>query len=156
MINPIMKTVDRRRARKAAANPDTLRFRPDEMRQPLGRIASGAGSAADFEMLSAMLKVSAQNVDRSIEKLRRYQMEVREKFGMKIGMAFDDIIFDKIQIRQRLRDLTADEEYVKPAGDSASEISKIIDKLNDDLIAIHDMILPPSAAPKAPARRKRQ
>jgi hypothetical protein len=155
-INPIMEAVDRRRARKAAANLDTLRFRSGEMRQPLERIARGGGTAADRALLSAMLKASAEKVEGSIEALRTYGDEVREKFGMESVSKLDDIIFDKIEIRQRLRDLTNDEDYLYQATDKASEVSAMIDRLNDSLISIHDMILPPKATPKTASRKKRK
>jgi hypothetical protein len=68
-LNAAMRAVDRQRARKPAAHLDTLAFRPGEMRQPIERIAAGAGSPVDLDIVSAMLQASRGKVERSIEEL---------------------------------------------------------------------------------------
>jgi hypothetical protein len=89
LAQDLLKLVERRRARKAAADFDALVFRPGGMAEPLARIADGTATSSDFGMLRELLHTSANEVIRSLKALTRYRSTVREQFGMNAAPSLD-------------------------------------------------------------------
>lgn len=140
---------DGRRARKAAAGLYALSFTPEGSKRHLERIAAGCGTREDLQAISEQMANSAGEVESSILTLRRYSSQLREQ-GMKAAQKLDDIIFGpsgKQAIRMLLQAIANEGSNNNPNQSYIRSTSQralyLIHQLNEDLVILHDLILPP-------------
>jgi len=156
IIGKAVDFVDRRKARGAAENLSTLAFRNGGMQETLRRIASGTWSNQDIVLLERQLLETAKEVDDSLIKLARYRGRLRENFGMGEVKKLDSItegFGSKRWIRDNIQALIADAVSPYPDRDriqqTAKDLDKGIDELNQSLIDLHNMVLPPKKLKRA-------
>jgi hypothetical protein len=169
---------DRHKARGAAQDLASLSFERGGMREPLARIAAGDWSDRDLDSLERQLVATAEQVEGSIHGLSEYKDRLREKFGLGAPAKLDEIIkrsldsYSKPWLRDELETLVRnariipDPEQVKANREyrewpekhrawlqtTAKNLAQKIDQLNERLIEMHDMILPPTGP--GPSDRK--
>jgi len=143
---------EHRKARAAAKGFATLAFEKSGMRRIVERMAKGTGSPKDFESLAQQLQNTASEVEDAIENIFKYRARIREKFGLDVGMKIDEmlhgeseVLIGKRFIRYHLQTMV--EESRKPDFDprllqsDAEWLLSAIDKLNKELIQLHDLVL---------------
>jgi hypothetical protein len=162
--------VDRHKARAAAKDLAGLSFERGGMREPLARIAAGNWSDSDLDSLEQQLVATAEDAEKSIHGLSKYKSRLREKFGLGAPEKLDEIIkksldsYSKPWLRDALETLVRnariipDPEQVKANREyrewaekhrawlqtTAQNLAQKIDQLNERLIEMHDIVLPPT------------
>jgi hypothetical protein len=143
-IRKIVSPIYRRwHYRDVAKNLDALMFRPRGMRDPLSRLKTGKGTPDDKALLAKMLSASAGQVTQAIADLEGARDRVRERFGMPRVMELDDIIYDKIMIRDCLSKIANDPELLLETPTEAVETYKYIEKLNRETAKSHERLMAP-------------
>lgn len=145
--------LDKGRRRRAAKSVDGLTFGPDRSRQPLESIASGQGTAEDYEMIAVRLGESAGSVEDSVDRLEKYRDRLREEYGLAAANKLTDVLRGeggKMSLRLALELLVHDsnDERSTPEAlqDQARWILQNIDLLNTNLVELHDLIVKPARA----------
>jgi hypothetical protein len=155
----------RHKARVAAKGFATLAFEKGVMRRIVERIAKGTGGSGDFDALAQGLQNTAIEVEDAIESIFRYKDRIREQFGLEVGMKLDEmmngeseILIGKRIIRHHLETMVAASR--RPDFDprslqsDAQWVLSSIDKLNKELIQLHDLVLASKRPRGAPRKRK--
>lgn len=147
-VTSTSQAYQRFKGKKAAKNLGALSFPPDESRLYLARIAEGEGSPADFLRIKELLSETGDQIEQSIAKLDGYTDMVREQYGLAASHKLADIIRGdggKTSIRFDLELLAAqgDEPFFdqNAVADEAARILESIDRLNQNLTEMHDMVL---------------
>ncbi|QVN17268.1 hypothetical protein [Burkholderia pyrrocinia] len=143
--------LDKGRRRRAAKSVDKLTFGPDLSRQPLERIAAGQGTPEDYEMIATRLGESAGTVKESVDRLERYRDKLREEYGLAASNKLRDVIRGvggKMPLRHSLFELVEASKDEQSSQEDlqflAQRILRSIDRLNANLIELHDLIVRPA------------
>ncbi len=154
---------DQRKARRAAGNLAKLAFSKAGMRGPLERIAAGAGSPRDFEDIAARLAATADEIKDSFTALTKYKDRLRELYGLPAAMEIDAILygpaFGKEMIRYSLQQLVTSQNRSASADVIQREAQSIlshVEELNNHLIELHNMLVPPRKQNSKAKVRKNQ
>jgi hypothetical protein len=155
---------DRHKARGAAANLAKLSFERGGMREPLQRISAGNWSDEDIDSIELQLDQTASQVQDSIDRLSKYKDRLRQKFGMRAAAKLDEIIelsVDQEDSKPWIRDgleflvrnarINPDSEFIQ---NTAQALVARIGALNEHLIEMHDMVLPPKQSAKTKTTKK--
>ena len=143
--------LDKGRRRRAAKSVDKLTFGPDLSRQPLERIAAGQGTPEDYEMIATRLGESAGTVKESVDRLEKYRDKLREEYGLAASNKLRDVIRGvggKMPLRHSLFELVEASKDEQSSQEDlqflAQRILRSIDRLNVNLIELHDLIVRPA------------
>jgi hypothetical protein len=117
-------TFRRWRNRDVAKNLDALAFPPRGMREPLKRLMTGTETPEDKALLTNMLSHSATQITQVIADLERARSRVRKQFGINSARELDQIIYDKIGIRDSLAQIADDPESLMETPVEAVTIYK--------------------------------
>jgi hypothetical protein len=142
--------LDKGRRRRAAKSVDGLTFGPHLSREPLERIAAEQGTAEDYEMIALRLGESAGNIEENVARLERYRDRLREDYGLEAANKLTAIIHGvggKMPLRRSLLELVncAKDQFSQEHQQFlAQRILRSIDRLNTNLIELHDLIARPA------------
>lgn len=145
--------VRRREARSRAADLDALGFPPNGMFRPLSRIADGCGLPQDFGLLENLMNETAPEVERDVQALRAYRDTIRVNCGAKASQALDNLLdgsAGKFEIRYAIYGLVNTQRQGGEPSElqaRAKRILQMIEAFNEQLIDLHDKVLPPRGAP---------
>ena len=136
---------EKRRSEEWADAASILLFTPRGSRRPLGRIAAGKATEADFDDLQNALAFSQRKVEESISTLAQLDTDdVRKRYGLAAQVKLDEILHGELgkrQTRELLWEIARERENSSRTQQKAQQALQNIASLNRSVVELHDLIV---------------